>query len=795
MASSSAYKLSNQLQGHQGDVRAVATHSHSSGSSLVISASRDKTASVWTRRAGGRNFEPPETLPGHGGYVNSCAWLSDGADGLFALTGGQDKLVNAYQVKVGGDGRAIPSISADFTLVGHEDNVSTLDVGPGGSYVVSGSWDKTARVWKNWQCVATLKGHLQAVWAVVAVDSDRILTASADKLVRLWSISRPQEPIAVFAGHSDAVRGLHLLPGEGSFASCSNDGNINVWSISSPHRPMQVLSGHTSFVYSLTALPTGELVSSGEDRSVRIWREGSLVQTLTVPAISVWTVAALSDGDVVCGSSDNFIHIFTRDASRVAEAGEIEAYDRSVSSQALNKTQVGDIRKDQVPGKEALNKAGTREGETKMVSASGGVIEAYQWSTASSSWEKVGEVVGGVGSGTKKLYEGKEYDYVFDVDIADDAPPLKLPYNLSENAYMAAQRFLERNELPMSYLEQVVGFIDKNTEGQTLGVGQDTSTYVDPYSGTGRYIPPPAGGAGGSNGAAQPGAAAATKALAILPVREAQSFKQANLPALEGKLKELSATHSGGSVDATQTVAQLTAALQAGAAATPIDLSPILSGLESWPSSARFPLLDLVRLACLFPTTPAANELLPLILSASGWHAASWPSTDSKAAETNTMLCARALANAFSSSTATGGSALLSSSTGAADLQPLLACPHFAHLSKPGRVAFATVLLNLSTNLVSGSNAIDSSALLEAINRLLTEEPGDDEVVYRTLIAQGNVLFAAGEGKKSGKPVTLPVGAVQLGGDAAQAWGQRLGGGSPRIKEVLEEITEVGKRL
>lgn len=61
---------------------------------------------------------------------------------VFALTGGQDRLINAYKVKVGGDGRAIPSISADFALVGHEDNVSTLDVGPAGSYVVSGSWDK-----------------------------------------------------------------------------------------------------------------------------------------------------------------------------------------------------------------------------------------------------------------------------------------------------------------------------------------------------------------------------------------------------------------------------------------------------------------------------------------------------------------------------------------------------------------------------------------------------------------------------------------------------------------------------
>lgn len=34
-----------------------------------------------------------------------------------------------------------------------------------------------------------------------------------------------------------------------------------------------------------------------------------------------------------------------------------------------------------------------------------------------------------VGSGRKQLHEGKEYDYVFDVDIKDGEPPLKLPYN------------------------------------------------------------------------------------------------------------------------------------------------------------------------------------------------------------------------------------------------------------------------------------------------------------------------------------------------------------------------------
>ena len=49
----------------------------------------------------------------------------------------------------------------------------------------------------------------------------------------------------------------------------------------------------------------------------------------------------------------------------------------------------------------------------------------------SGQWQKIGDVVDAVGSGRKQLYQGKEYDYVFDVDVQEGAPPLKLPYNAS----------------------------------------------------------------------------------------------------------------------------------------------------------------------------------------------------------------------------------------------------------------------------------------------------------------------------------------------------------------------------
>lgn len=120
-----------------------------------------------------------------------------------------------------------------------------------------------------------------------------------------------------------------------------------------------------------------------------------------------------------------------------------------------------------------------------------------QWDANNNAWQKIGEVVDAVGSSRKQLYEGKEYDHVFDVDIKDGAPPLKLPYNangkqkhccplacvdvFAENPYQAAHRFLGRNDLPLTYLDEVAKFIEKNTSAVSIGTSNEQ--YVDPYTG------------------------------------------------------------------------------------------------------------------------------------------------------------------------------------------------------------------------------------------------------------------------------------------------------------------------
>lgn len=312
------------------------------------------------------------------------------------------------------------------------------------------SQTRTAKLWDlndpSGEAIFTLSGSELSIWAVHIISriSSRsrrdvhTLTASADGLIRLYSGDSLTQK---FKGHSQPARALCILPestGDNVFASAGNDGQIKIWDWQTGSL-LRSLDGHDSFAYSLTCTPDGTLISSGEDRSVRVWNKltGNLDQILTIPAISVWSVAAIasSNNDIAVGSSDGKVRIFTQDASRYAKASALQAYDDLVSSSAITANQVGDVKKSDLPAADTLlQRQGKKEGEVAMAKTIGGDVEAYQWSAADKKWSKIGQVVDAVGSGRKQLFEGKEYDYVFDVDVAEGQPPLKLPFNITRKS-------------------------------------------------------------------------------------------------------------------------------------------------------------------------------------------------------------------------------------------------------------------------------------------------------------------------------------------------------------------------
>ncbi|ORE05478.1 PFU-domain-containing protein [Rhizopus microsporus var. microsporus] len=655
--SAQPYRLASVLAGHDQDIKAIAAATDD----LIISAARDKTVRSWSRIAP-NGFSLHNIYLGHDHFVNSLAIIKPNEafpEGLI-VSSGSDKFINVYQ----------PNQPAEplYTLIGHTENVTTLKATPSG-YIVSGSWDKKVIVWKGFQKAYSLEGHEAAVWAVLPLNDDTILTASADKTIRLWKNGKLAH---TYQGHTDAVRGLALVTND-TFVSCSNDATLRVWKLDGTC--LQVLYGHTSFVYSVDVLGSGEFISSGEDRTVRVWKDGECVQTIQQPCISVWSVAGLPNGDIVVGGSDAVVRIFTRDEKRMAPAEALKEFDELLANQAIPSNQIGDVNKNDLPGPEALTKPGTKEGQVIMVNV-GANVEAHQWSSQTQSWQKIGEVVGGVGSGSnKQLYEGKEYDYVFDIDIgAGPGGNLKLPYNVTQNAYDAAEKFLIKHDLPQSFREEIATFIIKNTGSVNLGSGE----YQDPFTGANRYTPVPNYQTTNTSGAfvdpftgqgsyrpTQPTVPTSSSANyndpftgknsyqtsstagKVLPIKNYLTLKQANLDAVRNKIYTFSAELAPVHLYDEQ-LQDLEAIIcyikDPTGKASVVSLAVIVKMCTMWPEDKRFPALDLLRLLALYypeELNSMVQDIVTFIKVAGGL------SPTSAGNETNAMLAFRALANLF----------------------------------------------------------------------------------------------------------------------------------------------------
>jgi hypothetical protein len=219
------------------------------------------------KRTGLVHAWPVRRLEGH---TESVGAVHIGPDGRHALSGSADRTVRLWDFTTG---------ECLKTFDGHTDVVRSVSMSPDGRWAVSGGWDETLRLWDlaAGLCLRSLKSDIGWIYSVaITPDGRRLLSGSRDSTVRLWDLTAWQ-CLKTFEGHADRVMSVCVSPDGRYGVSGSWDETVRLWDLATG-RCLRVLEAyghgdHSDGEVNLVGIaPNGQTaLSAGEDRTLRLW--------------------------------------------------------------------------------------------------------------------------------------------------------------------------------------------------------------------------------------------------------------------------------------------------------------------------------------------------------------------------------------------------------------------------------------------------------------------------------------------------------------------------------------------
>jgi len=304
--------LRGTLKGHNGWVTQIATTPQDPNQ--ILSASRDKTLILWELTHDEMNYGVPKRcLTGHNHFVSDVVMSSDGQ---FALSGSWDKTLRLWDLNAGVTTRQ---------FVGHTKDVLSVAFSADNRQIVSGARDNTIKLWNTLgQCKYTIQDECHSEWVSNVRFSPNtqnpiIVSCGWDKMVKVWNLTNCKLKTNHY-GHTGYLNTITVSPDGSLCASGGKDGKAMLWDLNEGKHLYTLEGGE--MINTLTFSPNRYWLCAASGPAIKIWdlESKSVVDELKPEVISISgkakpadciSLAWSADGQTLfAGYTDNLIRVW-----------------------------------------------------------------------------------------------------------------------------------------------------------------------------------------------------------------------------------------------------------------------------------------------------------------------------------------------------------------------------------------------------------------------------------------------------------------------------------------------------